>query len=96
MVDIEFLVQYLVLGHSCDHAELLDNVGNIALLGRAAGFGLIDAGLAGRTADAYRRYRKLQHQLKLDDAAYARVAPDLVAAEREGVIELWRAVLGPR
>ena len=96
MVDIEFLVQYLVLAHSCDHAELLDNVGNIALLGRAAGFGLIDAGLAGRAADAYRRYRKLQHQLKLDDAAYARVAPDLVAAEREGVIELWRAVLGPR
>src|SRR5690606_21246846 len=48
MVDIEFLVQYLVLGHSCDHAELLDNVGNIALLGRAAGFGLIDAELARR------------------------------------------------
>ncbi|HLS54473.1 MAG TPA: bifunctional [glutamate--ammonia ligase]-adenylyl-L-tyrosine phosphorylase/[glutamate--ammonia-ligase] adenylyltransferase [Zeimonas sp.] len=96
MVDIEFLVQYLVLGHSCDHAELLDNVGNIALLGRAAGFGLIDAELARRAADAYRRYRKLQHQLKLDDAAYARVAPDTVAAERDAVVALWQAVLGPR
>jgi glutamate-ammonia-ligase adenylyltransferase len=96
MVDIEFLVQYLVLAHSCNHAELLDNVGNIALLGRAAGFGLIDAGLAGRAADAYRRYRKLQHQLKLDDAAYARVAPDVVASEREAVVALWQTVLGPR
>jgi glutamate-ammonia-ligase adenylyltransferase len=95
MVDIEFLVQYLVLGHSCDHPTLLDNAGNIALLGRAATCGLVDAGLATRTADAYRRYRRLQHQLKLDDAAYARVEPGVVAAEREAVTGLWDAVLGP-
>jgi len=93
MVDIEFLVQYLVLGHACDHAPLLDNAGNIALLGRAAGFGLIDGTLATRTADAYRRYRRLQHQQKLDDVPYARVDPALVAAEREAVITLWEAVL---
>ncbi len=96
MVDIEFLVQFLVLGHACDHPPLLDNAGNIALLGRAAGFGLIDDVLAARTADAYRRYRKLQHQLKLDDAAYARVDPATVAAERETVIALWTTVLGSR
>ncbi len=96
MVDIEFLVQFLVLGHACDHPPLLDNAGNIALLGRAAGFGLIDDVLAARTADAYRRYRKLQHQLKLDDAAYARVDPATVAAEREVVIALWTTVLGSR
>ena len=94
MVDIEFLVQFLVLGHSCDHPTLLDNAGNIALLGRAAACGLVDAGLATRTADAYRRYRRLQHQLKLDDAAYARVEPGVVAAEREAVTGLWEAVLG--
>ncbi|MFO1299258.1 MAG: bifunctional [glutamate--ammonia ligase]-adenylyl-L-tyrosine phosphorylase/[glutamate--ammonia-ligase] adenylyltransferase [Burkholderiaceae bacterium] len=96
MVDIEFLVQYLVLGHSCDHPTLLDNAGNIALLGRAAACGLVDAGLATRTADAYRRYRRLQHQLKLDDAAYARVEPGVVTAEREAVTGLWEAVLGTR
>ena len=96
MVDIEFLVQFLVLGHACDHPPLLDNAGNIALLGRAAGFGLIDDALAARTADAYRRYRKLQHQLKLDDAAYARVDPATVATEREVVMALWTTVLGSR
>ena len=96
MVDIEFLVQFLVLGHACDHPPLLDNAGNIALLGRAAGFGLIDDVLAARTADAYRRYRKLQHQLKLDDAAYARVDAATVAAEREVVMALWTTVLGSR
>ncbi len=96
MVDIEFLVQFLVLAHAADHPTLLDNAGNIALLGRAAACGLIDAENAGRSADAYRRYRRLQHQLKLDDAAYARVGPGAVAAEREAVIALWEAVLGPR
>ena len=94
MVDIEFLVQYLVLGHACDHPTLLDNAGNIALLGRAAACGLIDAELATHCADAYRRYRRLQHQLKLDDAPYARVAPGAVAAERAAVIALWEAVFG--
>jgi putative peptidoglycan lipid II flippase len=39
MVDIEFLVQYLVLAHSATHPELLDNAGNIALLARAAAAG---------------------------------------------------------
>jgi len=52
--------------------------------------------LAARTADAYRRYRKLQHQLKLDDAAYARVDAATVAAEREVVMALWTTVLGSR
>ena len=35
MIDAEFAVQYLVLAHGATHAELLDNVGNIALLRRA-------------------------------------------------------------
>lgn len=95
MMDAEFAVQYLVLAHGAAHAPLLDNAGNIALLGRAAACGLIDAGLATRCADAYRRYRRLQHQLKLDDAPYARVAPAAVATEREAVTALWEAVLGP-
>ncbi len=96
MVDIEFLVQYLVLGHACDHPELLDNAGNIALLGRAGALGLVDAALSARVADAYRRYRRLQHQLKLDDAAYARVDASTVADERAAVRALWDAVLGAR
>ena len=35
MMDAEFAVQYLVLAHGKTHPELLDNVGNIALLQRA-------------------------------------------------------------
>ena len=94
MVDIEFIVQYLVLAHGATHPGLLDDVGNIALLGRAAQAGLIDTGLAARVADAYRRMRHRQHQLRQNETAYARTEPADFAAEREAVRLLWRQVLG--
>ncbi|MEI7445447.1 MAG: bifunctional [glutamate--ammonia ligase]-adenylyl-L-tyrosine phosphorylase/[glutamate--ammonia-ligase] adenylyltransferase [Burkholderiales bacterium] len=96
MVDIEFLVQYLVLAHAAAHPELIDDAGNIALLDRAAKAGLIDAGDAAAVAQAYRDFRRLQHVLRLNDARYARVEPETVAAQREAVRRLWDAVLGER
>jgi glutamate-ammonia-ligase adenylyltransferase len=94
MVDIEFIVQYLVLAHGATQPGLLDDVGNIALLGRAAQAGLIDSGLATRVADAYRRMRHRQHQLRQNETSYARAEPADFAAEREAVRLLWRQVLG--
>jgi glutamate-ammonia-ligase adenylyltransferase len=94
MVDIEFIVQFLVLAHAREQPLLLDNAGNIALLNRAAAAGLIDATLAVRVADAYRRYRQLQHQLRLDDAQFARVDAESVRDEVGAVRELWARVLG--
>jgi glutamate-ammonia-ligase adenylyltransferase len=73
---------------------MLDNVGNIALLGRAGQAGLINADLATRVADAYRRLRQRQHQLRQNDASYARVPAGEFAPEREAVRALWRQVLG--
>ncbi len=43
MVDIEFLVQYLVLAHAHRHPALTRNAGNIALLGMAAELVLLPA-----------------------------------------------------
>jgi glutamate-ammonia-ligase adenylyltransferase len=94
MVDVEFVVQYLVLAHAARHPELLDNVGNIALLGRAARAGLIDADDAADCARAYREFRRLQHGLRLNDARYARVEPASVAPMRDAVRRLWKATLG--
>src|SRR5205807_2670866 len=54
MMDVEFAVQYLVLAHSATHPELLDNVGNIALLQRAEAGGLLPPGVGVAAADAYR------------------------------------------
>jgi len=59
MVDVEFSVQYLVLAHAHDHDALTKNLGNIALLGIAAGLGLVPVPVAAGAADAYRDYRRL-------------------------------------
>ncbi len=92
MVDVEFIVQFLVLAHSHTHARLLGNLGNIALLHIAGELGLIDAPLAAAVADAYRRFRKLQHGLRLNNAPYARVDADEVADDIACVKKLWRSV----
>jgi glutamate-ammonia-ligase adenylyltransferase len=90
MIDVEFAVQDLVLAFSRQHEELTRNLGNIALLGMAAGLGLIPAELAERARNAYREFRRLQHALRLNGAQYARVPLEQVAAHAEAVRELWR------
>jgi [glutamine synthetase] adenylyltransferase / [glutamine synthetase]-adenylyl-L-tyrosine phosphorylase len=94
MIDIEFIVQYLVLAHAHRHADLTRNDGNIALLKMAARLGLIPIEAAERVGGAYREFRRLQHGLRLNGAKYARVphaeVKDAVAATRG----LWGVVLG--
>lgn len=94
MVDVEFTIQYLVLGHAREHPELLNNLGNITLLRLAGEAGLISAVLARRTADAYRVYRKRQHALRLQGADRARIPSSELTQEREAVLSLWNTVLG--
>ncbi|MFA4969219.1 MAG: bifunctional [glutamate--ammonia ligase]-adenylyl-L-tyrosine phosphorylase/[glutamate--ammonia-ligase] adenylyltransferase [Sulfuritalea sp.] len=91
LVDVEFIVQYLVLGYSHQHVELTGNLGNIALLKIAAGLGLIPPDLADEVRNAYRDYRRMQHALRLN-AARARVAPELVQQRVDAVRGLWRFV----
>jgi len=92
MIDIEFIVQYLVLRHAAQYPQQLTaNTGNIALLRRCGELGLIDAGLAEGAAAAYRALRRLQHQVRLQGQDNARVEPALVAAHADTVVRLWRA-----
>lgn len=94
IIDVEFAVQYLVLAHAREHADLTGNIGNIALLRRAGELLLIDADLATRAGDAYREYRRAQHALRLRGDQYARADPADFTAERATVLELWSSVLG--
>lgn len=95
MVDIEFITQYLVLLHAHQHPVLLDNLGNIALLGLAAKAGLISVESAQQVADAYRILRRRQHALRLQGAEKARVPADQLIQERSAVRRLWEQVLEP-
>jgi glutamate-ammonia-ligase adenylyltransferase len=94
MIDIEFAVQYLVLGHAHRHAELTRNAGNIALLRIAAQLGLIPAESAEAVGDAYRDYRRRQHWLRLNGARYARVPADQVENRIRATLSLWKEVFG--
>ena len=96
MVDIEFLVQYWVLLHAAQDPELIRNTGNIALLREVSRFGLMSEEEAETIGSAYRLYRKLQHQLRLDGMEKARVDPARVEREREAVLALWKRVFGER
>jgi len=91
MIDIEFIVQYLVLRHAATYPQLTANAGNIALLRVCGELGLIDAKLAARTADAYRAMRRLQHQVRLQGHDKTRVEAGLVGTHAESVQQLWHA-----
>lgn len=92
MIDIEFMVQYLVLQHAAQYPQLTANSGNIALLRLCGELGLIDAQLAALVADAYRALRKLQHQLRLQGQDLARVEPERVRVHADNVMRLWHTI----
>ncbi|MFT5962246.1 MAG: glutamate-ammonia-ligase adenylyltransferase, partial [Burkholderiaceae bacterium] len=94
MIDIEFIVQYLILLHASASPQLTDDIGNIALLKLAGELGLVDTALAAAVANAYRLYRKLQHHARLQGEEQALVAPERVTAEALAVQQLWRSVFG--
>jgi [glutamine synthetase] adenylyltransferase / [glutamine synthetase]-adenylyl-L-tyrosine phosphorylase len=94
IVDVEFIVQYLVLGYAHRHPGLTGNIGSLALLKLVASLGLTATERALAAQAAYRRFRQLQHGLRLQGENYARVAPATVAAERGAVLALWEAVMG--
>ena len=93
MVDAEFVVQYLVLGHAAQHPGLLDNVGNIALLHHAEAVGLLPPGVGQAAADGYRELRRAQHLARLDELP-TQVDPLEQAGPRAAIVSLWQAVLG--
>ena len=94
MIDIEFIVQFLVLQHAAAYPQLTANAGNIALLKLCGELGLIPPDLAISVGDAYRKLRKLQHQLRLQGQDLARVDPQLVAADAAQVSALWQRIFG--
>ena len=94
IIDTEFVVQYWILAYAHRYPELLDNVGTLALLGRAAALGLVDSSLASRCQDAYRRFRQRQHLLRLNAQGSSDVAEAGWAHDRSAIDALWNATMG--
>ena len=92
MIDIEFIVQYLVLQYASTHTSMTKNVGNIALLLMAAEQELIPSTQAHAVADAYRLFRKIQHQIRLRGEDKARTNSEVSLRQSEAVIQLWNCI----
>ena len=95
IIDVEFIVQYLILAHAHTYPDLTENLGNIALLKLAAHHGLIDQALSEAAQEAYRNYRCLQHANRLNDDPKARldITPEL-QTHIDTVLRLKQAVFG--
>ncbi len=94
IIDVEFIVQYLVLGHAARHPHLTGNLGNIALLAMAAEIGLIPMAEADATRVAYREYRRRQHLSRLNANPAALVPRDAIQEHIDAVRRLWESVFG--
>jgi glutamate-ammonia-ligase adenylyltransferase len=93
IIDVEFIVQYLILAHAHRLPELTQNSGNIALLAVAAEDGLIDPELAEAGRAAYRYFRKQQHTARLTGSGQVEV--DVVLLAHYGQVRaLWQQVFG--
>ncbi|HAF00220.1 MAG TPA: bifunctional [glutamate--ammonia ligase]-adenylyl-L-tyrosine phosphorylase/[glutamate--ammonia-ligase] adenylyltransferase [Methylophilaceae bacterium] len=92
IIDVEFIVQYLVLRYANTHAQLIENIGNIALLHTLAALGLIEQAIAEKVANAYRAYRIIIHSTRLQEKE-AKVQISEIEAHRTAVLLLWQQVL---
>ena len=93
IIDVEFIVQYLVLLHAQHHPELTENIGNIALLRRLADLHIIPAQLAEEAAQAYLELRKHQHAMKLQGLGKLELPTQQVQSQVQAVQALWQAVM---
>ena len=91
MVDIEFMVQYLVLAHAHEYPQLTANIGNLALLKLAGELQLIPAELAEQVRELYRSLRQTQHRMRLNSAAPCRIDQGLI--DSGACRELWKLLL---
>ena len=94
MVDIEFLVQYLVLLHSHQYAGLLQWTDNVRLIQALIETGAMDEYTAHVLKHAYLIYRAAAHQLSLQEKP-AKVPRQDFDHLQKRVAEIWRAFIRP-
>lgn len=91
LVDIEFMVQYLVLAHAQTHPALLEWTDNMRLLDTAAACAVLSKEDATALQAIYIEYRTLLHRLALDNAPYQLTASSLTA-QRQKVTAVWNTL----
>lgn len=92
IIDIEFLVQYLVLDHAHNHPAIVRWTDNVRLIQSLSETGVLDATTAFRLRRAYLLYRAMVHRLNLAQQP-ATINDDRFAQPRKFVQETWERFL---
>jgi glutamate-ammonia-ligase adenylyltransferase len=93
IVDIEFMVQFLVLAESHRHPDLTRWTDNIRILGDLEAAGVLCVADAQVLREAYKSYRMAGHRLQLQGLP-GRVAAAEFADQRAAVTAIWERHLG--
>lgn len=91
IVDIEFMVQYLVLAHAHDHPALTEFTDNVRILDAVEAAELLPGHAANRLKEAYLSLRAEWHRSVLDIPDTERAAQTL-ATYRDDVSAIWESV----
>ncbi|MEA3232939.1 MAG: bifunctional [glutamate--ammonia ligase]-adenylyl-L-tyrosine phosphorylase/[glutamate--ammonia-ligase] adenylyltransferase [Thermodesulfobacteriota bacterium] len=89
IIDIEFLVQYLVLRLSPDYSELSEWTDNVRLIQTLIETGIIHDRQAYLLKQAYLSYRMVAHRLALQEKP-AEIDAGRFQNRRQAVIQIWR------
>lgn len=92
LVDIEFIVQFLVLAYSHRFPGLLENIGNIALLRYAGSQHIAPPDLCEAVAEAYLHLRSLQHRMQLLGVKRDSLSREEAEPSPSNVQRLWRII----
>jgi glutamate-ammonia-ligase adenylyltransferase len=95
VIDVEFIVQYLILRHASANPALCDVGDNSGALALGASLGLLPGDLARAVGAAYRQYRLWMHRERLRGNETVVVAPEAAADHRRAVMTLWGQVFAP-
>lgn len=90
IVDVEFLVQYLVLVHAAEYPQIIEPRNTQEIIQCLAENGLLDSKQARLLSENYRQFLQRSLELKLMDRQVMISQQELVT-EREQVMELWQA-----
>jgi glutamate-ammonia-ligase adenylyltransferase len=92
VIDVEFIVQFLILRHAHTHPSLTEVGNNVVALSTAASLGLVPVGLARASAEAYAAYRLWMHRARLRGCEIVEVPMQDATLHQAVVKELWAHV----
>ena len=95
IADIEFLVQYWVLGAAHRFPQLVAFTDNIRQLESLAFFGVVSAEIAQWLTDAYRGYRAVLHRLSLEGDGERVIDAAEFVETRARIQAIWLETFGP-